>query len=407
MLKRLCRSWLRGALLAVLLVCVLSTLGFAAVNSGMTVSSLDRLLELMAENGGTMPALLPEQAGGQAAPWKLNVTPETVFETRYFSVRPDAAGAYTQTALEHIAGVTQQQAAQLAAQAQASGRRFGWSGDYRWYHASDGADGLLLFLDASGERHAMRRALLASSAATLVEMAAVLALLQLFSRRATAAVADSLRKQKQFVTDASHQLKTPLTVISTSADVLAGELPENNVWLDNIQGQCAQLGRLVNDLVTLSRLDEETPQTERMVLSLSDAVWDALGAFLPVGQARGLRFEQEIDENVCCIGDAALIGRLVSVLLDNAVKYADAGGTVTVRLHRRGRRCVLEVENPCAGLASEETGRLFDRFYRGSGAPAGGSGVGLSIVRAAAEAHGGTARADCPAPGVLRVTVSI
>ena len=168
-----------------------------------------------------------------------------------------------------------------------------------------------------------------------------------------------------------------------------------------------RLLRLANELDAAPLLASSAPlptQNTELVEWVNSLVMEAQ----PLFELQGVKLSVQcaLRSHVAAVHRPHL-RRALWQLLGNALKYTEAGGTVTVRLHRRGRRCVLEVENPCAGLAPEETGRLFDRFYRGSGAPAGGSGVGLSIVRAAAEAHGGTARTDCPAPGVLRVTVSI
>lgn len=231
----------------------------------------------------------------------------------------------------------------------------------------------------------------------------VFALILLFSRRAIAPYARNIAAQKQFITNASHELKTPLTAISTSADVLDMEYPDDE-WIQNIQSQAAKLSKLITSLVTLSRLDEENPLPDKSEFSLSDAVWEIVEPFASLAQAKGLHYSQQIDDNTSVVGDRTSIQQMASILLDNAVKYTQSGGEIRLYVTKTGRKADLSVYNTYPDAQSVDVTRLFDRFYRADQSHSGkigGAGIGLSIAKATAEAHGGTIRAERKKNGFL------
>lgn len=268
------------------------------------------------------------------------------------------------------------------------------------------ADGTtVIFLNSERELQAVRSLLLLTIAIACGCLLGVFALVLLFSRRAIAPYLRNLSVQKQFITNAGHELKTPLTAISTSADVLAMEYPGDE-WAENIQAQSARLARLIADLVTLSRLDEENPFPEKTEFSLSDAVWEIAEPFSSLAAAKGKRYSQEIEDGVLLTGDRQAVQQMVSILLDNAVKYSDEGGEISLRVSKAGKKAQIQVFNTCSGAESLDISRLFDRFYRADESHSnavGGTGIGLSIARATAEAHGGSVRAEI-ADGGIRFT---
>ena len=170
----------------------------------------------------------------------------------------------------------------------------------------------------------------------------VFALVVLFSGRAIAPYLRNLAAQKQFITNASHELKPPLTAISTSADVLAMESGENE-WVQNIQSQSGRLSRRISSLVTLCRLDEENPFPERTEFSLSDALWEIAEPFSSLAAAKGKEYTQYIEDGITITGGRTAIGRLVSILLDNAIKYSADCGVIRLHVCRSGKRAEIEV----------------------------------------------------------------
>ena len=229
-------------------------------------------------------------------------------------------------------------------------------------------------------------------------MAAITAvvLVLLLARRAVKPYMRNLEMQKQFITNAGHELKTPLTAISTSADVLAIELGDDE-WVCNIQKQSARLSKLVADLVTLSRLDEENPLPEKARFSLSDALWEAAEPFASLIRAQGKSYSQSIEDGLTAVGDRAVVQQVASILLDNALRYSSGGGEIGLRAFHSGKKAVIEVSNTCEGLDERDLAHLFDRFYRADKAHSGavrGSGIGLAIAKAAVEAQGGRIRVE-------------
>ena len=218
----------------------------------------------------------------------------------------------------------------------------------------------------------------------------VFALVVLFSGRAIAPYLRNLAAQKQFITNASHELKTPLTAISTSADVLALEYDEDE-WVHNIQTQAGRLSKLITNLVTLSRLDEEDPFPVRTEFSLSDALWEISEPFVSLVQAKGKTYTQDIADGLSVTGDRTAIQQMVSILLDNALKYSPDGGSISLTAQRSGKKAEITVSNT-VDAAQTDTSRLFDRFYRADESHSNtvsGTGIGLSIAKATVDAHGG------------------
>lgn len=254
----------------------------------------------------------------------------------------------------------------------------------------------VIFLNSERELHAIRALFWITAAVAGGCLVIVFLLVLLFSRRAIAPYMRNLAMQKQFITNASHELKTPLTAISTSADVLAMEY-ENDEWVKNIQSQSVRLSRLISDLVTLSRLDEENPFPERAEFSLSDAVWETAEPFTALARSRGRSYSQNIEDGLTMTGDRTAVQQMVSILLDNANKYTPEGSSIFLSARRAGRKNEIAVSNTCESAESIDVTRLFDRFYRADESHStriGGTGIGLSIARATAEAHGGTIEAS-------------
>ena len=161
----------------------------------------------------------------------------------------------------------------------------------------------------------------------------------------------------------------------------------------NIQVQSGRLARLITSLVALSRLDEENPFPVRTEFSLSDALWEISEPFVSLAQAKGKTYTQDIADGLTVTGDRSAVQQMVSILLDNALKYSPDGGSISLTARRSGKRAEITVSNTVDMARPIDTGRLFDRFYRADeshSSAVSGTGIGLSIVKATAEAHGGT-----------------
>lgn len=261
---------------------------------------------------------------------------------------------------------------------------------------------MAIFLDSYQELHAVVTFAWMPLAAAAVCVALVYVMIVLCSRRAIAPVVQASERQKQFITDASHELKTPITVIATSLKVLEMEVGQQK-WIDKAENQTEKLTELVNELVnalvTLSRMDEEVSPLQMADFSISDALTEAAESFRDFAASAGHTLDVRVTPGLTYCGDEYAIRQLVSILLDNAVKYAAPDTSISFSLEKGRRGVVIRTENRCDALDTAALGRLFDRFYRADparSAETGGFGIGLSIARSIAEGHHGTIRAESP-----------
>lgn len=220
----------------------------------------------------------------------------------------------------------------------------------------------------------------------------VLLIIIFASGRAVRPIAESYARQKQFVTDAGHELKTPLTVISANNE-LARMLYGDSEWFDSIDKQVGKMNGLVRSLITLAKMDEEQ-EPVLTVFNLSDAVYDTAKSFENLIHTQGRVLTLDIAEDISYSGDESRLRQLVSILMDNAVKYCDEKGKIAVRLTADKSVC-LQITNDYAGPGDFDSEKVFERFYRGDKArtPDGSFGLGLSIAKSIAELHRGSIRA--------------
>ena len=227
-------------------------------------------------------------------------------------------------------------------------------------------------------------------------LAAFFVISMFFSRWALAPVDRAWRQQRRFVADASHDLKTPLTVILANTSILL-EHPERSIasqsqWIESTQHEAQQMQGLVGDLLLLAQVDEGAAPPPMERLDLTDLVEGELLQFESVAFERAVDLQSQLDESVMVRGNAMRLRKLVGTLLDNACKYADDGGSVNVSLRQSVRRIELAVHNTGFAIAPEDLPHVFDRFYRADKARTrddSGYGLGLAIAHAIAEEHGG------------------
>ena len=271
----------------------------------------------------------------------------------------------------------------------------------RYLRRDNGFFQRIAFVDISMEKNTlddMARSFLQIGGVALVILLGISALLAWW---ATRPVETALRQQRQFLSDASHELKTPLTVILSNAELLSGAAlePRPARWADNIHSEAGQMKTLVEEMLTLARADNMPRTAVHTAQSLTDIVTDTVLSFEPVAFEAGKTLTSQIADGVEVEGDGDKLRRLAGVLLDNAVKYADEGTTVEVTLEKADRRARLTVINRCAPIPPEQLRRLFERFYRAdaSRGEKSGFGLGLPIAASIVEEHKGTIKAESDA----------
>lgn len=395
MIRKLRAKFILAAMLSLSLVLTIIIGAVNILNYSRIVREADDTLLLLSYNDGRFPVRenkpadrsLPRGDEGKAH----FMSPEFPYESRFFSVVIDENGSVVSSDTEHIAAIDDDSAVLLAEKVISTGKQRGFIRNYR-YLISGHSDGTqTVFLDCARDISTFRNFLFVSCGISLAGLAAVFVLIVLWSGRFIKPVLESYEKQKRFITDAGHELKTPITIIDADADILEMELLHNE-WLQDIRFQTRRLASLTNDLIFLSRMDEEHTKLQPIDFPLSDLVSETALSFQALAKTQKKEFITDIEPLITMNGDEKSLRQLVSILLDNALKYSPENGTITLSLHKAGKMIHLTVTNTAVNIKKENLAYLFDRFYRtdqSRNSQTGGYGLGLSIAKAVVTAHRG------------------
>lgn len=412
MIKKLRRKFIlvaSGAIFIILtfvLTCILGLFTYYSYNE------LNALLDYISQNNGNMPAVYHQDENDPFTHhiiFKVNINDELAYETRYFSVITDSSNNVVRSDFEHISAVSVDETDHFLTLAQTGKRQRGKiEDDGNIYYflsrpltaeqaemltGTNTADyRLTVFLDCTRKLYTTRMIVQFSLSIGLISMLLFIVIVSVFSRRAIQPTVDSYEKQKEFITNAGHELKTPLAIISANTEVIEMTTGSNE-WTQSIINQVKRLTGLVNRLITIARLDEGN--SEKIDLSqevdLSAYASELATSFEAVASQQGKAFEHHIAENVKVKGDRNSIRELYTILIDNAIKYCDEGGTVRIELSMK-RKSVFSVSNTFAEGEGKDYSRYFERFYRGDTSHShekAGYGIGLSMARSVAELHKG------------------
>ena len=391
-----------STLLTVLLVLVG---GINIANYTGIVSEADRLLS--PDNLGRMEKTI----GGKAdIGFNGPLAQERHNYARFFSVTLAADGTILDVQIPVFSFVEREEATALAEKVCAQHSDNGFQSVYRYSRQSSGDDTVTIrFLDCGRELGSFQRFLLVSLILSALGVLVLFGIVVYFSGRIVRPFAESYEKQKQFITDAGHEIKTPLTIIQADADVLEMDLGENE-WLADIQNNVRRLTDLTNDLVSLARMEEGGTPLELVEIPISDVVVETAQSFRTLAQAQNKELIIRAEPMLSMDADEKAIAKLVGILMDNALKYAPEGTAIILCLEKQGKQLRLWVENVSAvPLPEGNLNRLFERFYRtdpSRNSQTGGHGIGLSIASAIASAHNGQIHASQPRPDSLRITVT-
>lgn len=389
MIRSLRRKFITIAMCSLLGTMTVLCAAIGVGNYYATTNRMDKAIFLLHQNGGTFLA-----PGSNSDPFDFHfqVTPETAFETRYFIVELTAQQEIRSANLEHIAALDRQTVVDAISRIIDSGTDRGYVEHYRFgvFHEEDGGSTMIVldcFLQLQAVNNMLRITVLIFLACILI----VFVLLLVFSKKAIQPFVENLERQRQFVTDASHELKTPLAILSANVGLLTDAYGQNK-WLDSARSQIFRLDKLIKNLVELARTEETVQEDCVISFSVSEIAQACADAFQPLAESDGKDLTAEITPDVWLRGVQDNFFRLLTILLDNAVKYCDPGGTVHFSLTTRGRNLCISVSNPCEGLDPALLPRYFDRFYRADSSRAretGGYGIGLSTAKAIVTRHRG------------------
>lgn len=407
MIKKLQRKFILLSMSAFLLVLAVIITGINLVNYSAVVQEADRVLSIMMDNKGEFP-LDPDKFGTMLPP---GMSPEIPYESRYFSV---VANVETKQILfaetSQIISVDAQEAVDFAQTALSKNKTSGFIHSFRYQIKQENAFARITFLDCGRKLDAFYSFLMASIAISLFGYFIVFALISFFSNRIIRPISESYEKQKRFITDASHEIKTPLTIIHADSDVLEMEIGENE-WLNDIKKQAAQLTELTNDLVFLSRMEESEHTLPAIDFPFSEVISETVASFQGVAQRQKKTLESNIPPLLTLCGNEKSIRQMVSILLDNAIKYSPSQEKISLLVEDQGKHLIISVTNCTTQVIEKDQLKLlFDRFYRvdaSRNSKTGGHGVGLSIAKAIVETHNGKIQATSPTENTLQIIVKL
>lgn len=412
MIKRLQRKFIISAMAAVTIVLSIIMIIINGVNYVNIIKSANNLLNILEDNNGVFP--MEEKDNPHAGdkdekkPPKMDISKEAPFQTRYFTVEITPEGNVYRIDTGKIAAISTETAKEYALelynQNKTEGRRDCYI--YRAVNlkkaATDSSNNatkegnvMYIFLNVENDLKNFYTFLWSSIAVSIIGIVFVLILIVVFSKRIVSPMAQSYEKQKTFITDASHEIKTPLAVIEANTEVVEIENGESQ-WTRSIKEQISRLSELTEKLVFLAKMDEERNIFVMTEFSLSKLAQEIAEGFNGMAKAQNKKYTVSIDSDIGVKADEKAIKQLLSILIENAFKYSDREGNIAVTVKKNGKYKEIEVRNTADNLKKGDLSILFERFYRLDSSRnfnTGGSGIGLSIAKAIAEAHKGKIKA--------------
>ena len=389
-MKKLRRKIVLGVFISATVVFALTILIVSiALNADITHRA-DSMTELIIENNGAVPK--KSEIDKMDEIHLYNYNEESPFRMRYFTVSYSKDNHVTAN-VEHIASIDEGKAVAMADIVKMHEHKTGEYGNYR-YRVDDNRN-MVVFVDYTYEYNAVDLLTVMLSLIAVIFIVMITVVFWFLSRRIVKPFEENSRMQKQFITDASHELKTPIAIISANAEVLAYKNGESE-WLNNITTQVARISELVGELLTLNRLEEVDEISDIESVNLSELTEKACADFEEMFRSKNVQMNYDIQPDVTINGNTDQLKRLVSVLVENASKYTSENGELRVSLKKDLRYTSLSVYNTCKVDRDADYKHLFDRFYRPDSSrtsSTGGHGIGLSIAKRIAVLHGGSIEA--------------
>lgn len=342
----------------------------------------------------------------------FRMNPETPFVSRYFSVLYEN-GEKVFVDISHIASLSEIEAMEYAEKIYTSGKENGSYKNYRYLSVNNETGTLIVFLDYSEEKNDSTTLLVTSVIISVIGYIAVLVLVTIISGRVIQPIIKNIERQKRFISDAGHEIKTPLAIIAANAEVLEITCSDNreaDEWLRSIKHQIERLNALVHSMLRLSKMDEEGLILKEEEFSLSEAVESSVISFSALAKADNKNLKLDVTDGIFIKGDENTIRELVTILTDNAVKYSSNDSEISIKLERRGKNSIMEFCNRADNINIANIDKLFERFYREDASRSSdktGYGLGLSIAKSIVEAHKGSITVECPEADIIKFTVII
>lgn len=399
MIQILKRRFIITAMIAItlLLAVLLSIINIA--NYWFADTESDKILNIISDPQPHFPPHRPPSDSSDTDGRRIFSPPpneNTRLSAIQFTVETDAVGSIPDIDLSRISTISEKEAEAVYKEALSENSEYGKIDSFKYKRivAPNGRT-KYIFLDTTTQRHFVLRVLAFSLLAGLFVWLIMLLIVILLSHRAIAPIAKNIEKQKQFVTDAGHEIKTPLAIILANTEAMELHNGESK-WSRNIKSQVSRLNGLMQNLLTLSKSDEGNIDVPKAEFDLSQLLTEVFDMFKEPASQRSLTFDVSIPDEVSVFSNKEHISRIISILLDNSVKYTKERSTVGIELQKTEKHVEISIKNECEALPSCEPEKLFDRFYREDSArtqKSGGYGIGLSAARALTMLCGGSLNA--------------
>ena len=402
MTKTLKRRFIIFTMSAVSCLLVFIVLAINSLNWMMLERQSDAVLETLVDADGAFHKMDFDRP----PPFFRPLDMDRMRASRFFIVRSDPSGNIVDVNIDQISAIDRETAKSYALEVLKSDDTSGRVHGYKFEVKQLGPNTFTFFMDTSEQSENFRMVLFASTAIAVLCWVILLLIVILLSGKVIRPVLVGMEKQKQFITNAGHEMKTPLAIIQSNNDTMALIHGENKYNI-HIRNQTKRLNVLMSNLLTLAKLDEEIPLSTETV-NISDVAGELLPAYTEDAQARNLRFTVQIEPDIVIQTNKDSFRQMLTVLLDNAIKYTPDGGSVRLSLARDGRHIQIIEENTCDPSLEPDPERLFERFYRGDAArtqkESSGYGIGLSAARAICENFGGKLTAEYSSADSIRFT---
>ena len=372
----------------------------------------DQITAMISENNGTVPQLKDykqQQKNSQAFErYFNNYNEDSSYRTRFFRIFLDEDKKVTNVNMDHIAAVDEKKAVRMTKMAMLRRGKVGLVGSYRYRKEyKDGQVRSIIFLDCKENQSFYHLAVTITITVSTLLTCLITVIFAIASKRAVRPFEINSNRQKQFITDASHELKTPLAIISANAEVLQYK-GDGNEWTQNIIDQTKHMGKLINQLLVLAKLDEVQEKSEKQEADLKLLLEETIEPFEEVATQKKVTLKLHLEEGVTIRVNREQIAQLASILTENAAKYVNDGGKIVWRLTKTQHGAVLVVKNTTE-KELPDTKRMFDRFYRSDSSRSsktGGQGIGLSIAKKIVDSHKGSITAKA-GDGMVTFRVSL
>lgn len=413
MMKALQKKFVFTAMIAVSILLFILLGIINIVNIAMVRTETDKTLTMISEADGNFDHIQPPP--NSAPPFDFRIKPkderDKFLSSNFFIVRLNGNGQIVFTDVSRTSLVDEASAEELALRVLDEGTSVGKAGKYRYQisNSHTGNETVIVFLDTSEEILSYVRVLFLSGGIGLSCWILMLFMVMFLSKKAIFPIVENMERQKQFVTNAGHEIKTPLAVILANTEAMELYNGENK-WSKNIREQTVRLNGLMKNLLLLAKMDESAAEIIKTEISFSELVSENVRVFAEPLNLRSITLQTEIQPNVIIKANKEQISQLISILLDYASKYTNNRGTVIVRLQKSDKRIKLLIKNSCEKLLDTPPDKLFDRFYRDDKArtqKTGGYGIGLSVARSIVLANKGSITAEYENPNFVSFTVTL